>query len=556
MHLNRIKKFTILAKNILQKKYVNVFLGILLICLITLPVKAQVFIFPDLTNTNNWLPQSEKNAEVSVCIRLDGICLFQVTAPQENVSERVGLIQDRLKEISHLYFSQKDPEAIIERKTINKLPNISVTIDGQEIRLMTVTALDMKNEGVDIATKANFIIEQLEQGLKRGKKERESIYLVKKGLISAAIVGSLLIINLLLSRLIKQLSSSKDRVSKSRSGQPISTLLIRREQWNIKEVQYRLLQITQGGIWFAGMLVIIGLFPYTRIGQVWLITFLRIPIRIGIVSLVTYLIIRISYALIDKFSSILFNQDLLAVAVESNQRLHLRLTTISLVSRSIITIILMVIGIIVALSAIGINIAPLLAGVGILGVGVSLASQNLIRDAINGFFIIIEDQYAIGDVIEVGAFSGLVENINLRITQLRDPAGRLVTVPNSEVRIVANLSSKWSRADLMIPVAYETDIDQALKVVDEVAQDMTKDKFWKTDILDNPEILGVDNFEEWGLIIRVWIKTRPLKQWNVSREFRRRLKVAFDSQGLPLPIRQQKLWLTHDSSDKNSRPPA
>ncbi|XTZ12335.1 MAG: mechanosensitive ion channel family protein, partial [cyanobacterium endosymbiont of Rhopalodia inflata] len=86
------------------------FLGILLICLITLPVKAQVFIFPDLTNTNNWLPQSEKNAEVSVCIRLDGICLFQVTAPQENVSERVGLIQDRLKEISRLYFSQKDPE--------------------------------------------------------------------------------------------------------------------------------------------------------------------------------------------------------------------------------------------------------------------------------------------------------------------------------------------------------------------------------------------------------------------------------------------------------------
>ncbi|MGP0127874.1 MAG: mechanosensitive ion channel family protein [cyanobacterium endosymbiont of Rhopalodia musculus] len=555
MHLNKIRKFAILAKNILRKKSVNVFLGILLICLITLPVKAQAFVFPDLINTNNWLPQSEKNAEVSVCIRLDGICLFQVTSQLENVSERVSLIQDRLKEISHLYFSQEDPEAIIERKTINNLPNINVTIDGQEIRLMTVTTLDVKNEGVDIATKANFIIEQLEQGLKRGKKERESIYLIKRGLISAAIVGLLLIINSLLSRLIKQLSSSKDRVSKYRSSQPISTLLIRREQWNIKEVQYRLLQITQGGIWLAGILIMIGLFPYTRIGKIWLIAFLRIPIRIGIVSLVTYLVIRISYAFIDKFSSILFNQDLLA-KVESDQRLHLRLTTISLVARSIITIILMVIGIIVALSAIGINIAPLLAGVGILGVGVSLASQNLIRDAINGFFIIIEDQYAIGDVIEVGAFSGLVENINLRITQLRDPAGRLVTVPNSEVRIVANLSSKWSRADLMIPVAYETDIDQALKVVCEVAQEMTQDKFWKTDILDNPEILGVDNFEEWGLIIRVWIKTRPLKQWNVSREFRRRLKVAFDSQGLPLPIRQQKLWLTHDSSDKNSRPPA
>ncbi|WP_267384174.1 mechanosensitive ion channel family protein [Cyanobacterium sp. uoEpiScrs1] len=505
-----------------------------------------------MTNTNNWLPQSEKNAEVSVCIRLDGICLFQVTTKLENVSERVGLIQNRLKQISYLYFSQKTPKAIITKKMINNLPNINVSISEQEIRLMTVTTLDVKNEGVDTATKANFIIERLEQGLKRGKKEREGIYLLKKGFISAAIIGSLLVINFLLSRLVKQLSSSRDRVYKYRSSQPISTVLTRREQWNIKEVQYRLLQITQGGIWFAGTLIIIGLFPYTRIGQIWLINFLRIPIRIGIVSLGTYLVIRTSYALIDKFSSILFNQDLLSI--DSNQRLQLRLTTISLVARSIITIIWIVIGIIVALSVIGINVAPLLAGVGILGVGVSLSSQNLIRDAINGFFIIVEDQYAVGDVIQVGDFSGLVENINLRITQLRDPAGRLVTVPNSEVRIVANLSSNWSRADLMIPVAYEIDVDKALKIVHQVAQDMMQDKFWKNNILDNPEILGVDSFEEWGLIIRVWIKTRPLKQWEVSREFRRRLKVDFDNEGLPLAIRQQKLFLTHDSSSKNGRP--
>lgn len=549
---SKTRKLAGLASEILQKKFVSVFLSIVLIFLVTLPVKAQVFVFPDLTNTNNWLPQSEKGSEVSVCIRLDGICLFQVTAQLETISERVDLIQDRLKEISHLYFSQKYPEAKVERKTINNLPNIIVTIGGKEIRLMTVTTLDVKNEGVDTATKANFIIEQLEQGLKRGKEERKSIYLVEKGITSAAIMGSLLIINFLLSRQIKRLSSFRDRVSQSRASQPISTLLIRREQWNIKEVQYRLLQITQGGIWLAGTLVIIGLFPYTRIGKLWLITFLRIPIRIGIVSLGTYLVIRLSYALIDKFSSILFNQDLLAI--ESNQRLQLRLTTISLVARSIITIILVVTGIIVSLSAIGINIAPLLAGVGILGVGVSLASQNLIRDAINGFFIIIEDQYAIGDIIQVDNFSGLVENINLRITQLRDPEGRLITVPNSEIKIVANLSSNWSRADLLIPVAYETDIDQALKVVRKVAQDMTQDKSWRTDILDNPEILGVDNFEEWGLNIRVWIKTKPLKQWDVSREFRRRLKVAFDSQGLPLPIPQRKLWLTRNYSGENSRP--
>lgn len=549
---SKIRESVGLVREILHKKrYVSIFLSVIFIVLVALPVKAQVFVFPDLTNTNNWLLQSEKGSEVSVCIRLDGICLFQVTEQLEAISERVSLIQDRLNKISRLYFSQKYPEAKIERKTMNNLPNINVTIGGNKIRLMTVTTLDVANEGVDIATKANLIIEKLEQGLKRGKEERKSIYLVEKGITSAAIIGALLIINFLLSRQIKRLSSFRDRVSESRTSQPISTILIRREQWNIKEVQYRILQITQGGIWLAGTLVILGLFPYTRIGKIWLITFLRIPIRIGIVSLGTYLVIRLSYALIAKFSSILFNQDLLAI--ESNQRLQLRLTTISLVARSIITIILVVTGIIVSLSAIGINIAPLLAGVGILGVGVSLASQNLIRDAINGFFIIIEDQYAVGDVIQVDNFSGLVENINLRITQLRDPEGRLITVPNSEIKIVANLSSNWSRADLLIPVAYEVDIDKALKVVSQVAQDMTQDKFWRADILDNPEILGVDNFEEWGLIIRVWIKTKPLKQWDVSREFRRRLKVAFDSYNLPLTIPQRKLWSNRNSSGENSR---
>ncbi len=552
MSLEPTRKSVNVFKTSLIKRLISFFLISLTIFLVALPVNAQGIIFPDLTNTNSWLPQSDDNSEVSACIRLDGICLFKVAAPKSDISERVRLIEDRLNKISKIYFYQEEPQLQIDTQTINNLPNINVTIEGQEIRLMTVTTLDVQNEGIGLETKASYIIEQLKAGLERGRQERQYISLIQKGLISLAIAGVLLIANFLLIRQIKRLRVSKDRVSESRLGQPISTLLIRREQWNIKEVQYRLLQMIQGGIWLGGLLIIIGLFPYTRIGQIWLITFLRIPVRIGIVGLGTYLFIRLSYALIAKVTSVLFNQHLLSL--ESNQRLQLRLTTISLVARSIITIILIGIGIIVALSAIGVNIAPLLAGVGILGVGVSLASQNLIRDAINGFFIIIEDQYAVGDVIEVGQFAGFVENINLRITQLRDPAGRLVTIPNSEVKIVANLSSNWSRADLLIPVAYEIDIDKALKIIHEVAQEMIQDNFWKTNILENPEILGVDNFEERGLIIRVWIKTKPLKQWDVSREFRRRLKVAFDRQGLPLPLPQQKLWLTRDGSRKNSRP--
>ena len=179
---------------------------------------------------------------------------------------------------------------------------------------------------------------------------------------------------------------------------------------------------------------------------------------------------------------------------------------------------------------------------GLLGAAISLASQNFIKDAINGFFIIIEDQYAVGDVINVGNATGLVENINLRITQIRDAEGQLITIPNSKIEIVANLSSHWSRADIHIPVAYQTDIDKALELIHREAEKMSQDKDWQEQILEAPQLLGVERFDDRGVVVRIWIKTQPLKQWDVSREFRRRIKVQFEQAGMPLPLPQQQVW--------------
>jgi moderate conductance mechanosensitive channel len=123
----------------------------------------------------------------------------------------------------------------------------------------------------------------------------------------------------------------------------------------------------------------------------------------------------------------------------------------------------------------GVNVIPLLAGASLVGVAVSLASQSLIKDAINGFLIIVEDQYALGDAINVNSVSGLVENLNLRMTQIRDAEGRLITIPNSEIKIVANLSNRWSRADLNIPVGYQSDIDSCLELIENVALEMDED---------------------------------------------------------------------------------
>jgi moderate conductance mechanosensitive channel len=253
---------------------------------------------------------------------------------------------------------------------------------------------------------------------------------------------------------------------------------------------------------------------------------------LGIIGLGTYLIIRLSYAIIKKFSCAITRNSLLTP--EANHRLELRISTISGVTKGIVTVFWIGVGTLVTLVILGVNIGSLLAGAGLLGVALSLASQNLIKDAINGFFIILEDQYAIGDVIAVEQVSGFVETMNLRITQLRDAEGRLITIPNSQTKIVANLSSNWSRADLNSPVAYHADVDKALQVIDHVTQEMTQDELWREQILDKPEVLGVDDFGIRGVIIRVWIKTQPLKQWLVARE-----------SGISIPIPQPKVWFNN-----------
>ncbi|ACB52233.1 hypothetical protein cce_2885 [Crocosphaera subtropica ATCC 51142] len=519
----------------------------------TLPVKAQPQIIPflpELRDTSSWLPQNSQEANITTCIRLDGLCLFNITYPKSKIAERVETINNRLDRITNLYFSQENPELEITQRG-QENPRIYVTVGDETIQLLTIGNLDLQNEGIDAETKANNIIEQLREGLIEAKNERKLESLISRGLIAIGILGGAFIVNKLIIRKINRLKTSQESIGEERSDQPMSMLLTNRQHWNIKEVQYRLLQLAQAGIWIGSSLIIIGLFPYTRIAQIWLVSLLRIPARLGIVGVGTYLTIRLSYALIAKVTSVLMIRNLLDF--QENQRLQLRINTVTVVFRSVVTIVLTGSGFLIGLSLIGVNTAPLLAGLGILGVGVSLASQNLIRDAINGFFIILEDQYAVGDVIQVQDFGGLVENINLRITQLRDPEGRLITIPNSEVKIVANHSSNWSRADLLIPVAYDADIDQVLHIVKDVAELMAKDRQWRHHIVDKPEILGVDNFEQRGLIIRVWIKTKPLKQWDVSREFRRRLKVEFDKQGLPLPVPQQKVWFTNDNMNNKDQ---
>ncbi len=520
-------------------------------------LQAQLPYLPNIREYTEILGQIQPRAREFSCVRLDGRCLFKIvsTTPSE-LSERIQVIQNRFNDLSSAYLEDETAQFNIRKQQNGNLWDIYLEISGKErtienedARLLTITRQDAEAYGVNVPTRADQIIEVLERGFQQARQERQPGFLARQGIIAAILSIAIALISLPISRWIRRLRKSTQQLAPSEISRsaPISAQFSQRQKWNIKEIQYRLLQLLRILLWGGGILYILFLFPHTRVIYTLIIVAIRVPLIIIGIGVLTYLLIRLSYALIARFVSTVFGSTYV-LSRRANQRKQLRVNTITRIGRSVVTIIWIGIGIIAALSVTGINVAPLLAGAGIVGLAISLAAQNLIKDAINGFFILLEDQYAVGDVIKVGEVDGLVENINLRITQLRDAAGRLITVPNSEIRIVANLSSQWSRADLNIPIAYHTDVDKALEIISHVAQEMSQDSLWQEKILESPQVLGVENFEDRGIIIKVWIKTEPLKQWEVSREFRRRIAIAFERASIPILPPQQQVWLNRHAN--------
>ncbi|MEH1936032.1 MAG: mechanosensitive ion channel family protein [Nostoc sp.] len=515
---------------------------------------AQIPFLPQLQAPSS-VSNDSNDRVVSGWIYLDGRRLFQIAASKANFPERSEDIQKKLQKIGQNYFQSPAKTAVkVEVRKVNELPVIYV--NGQY--LMTVTSEDAGLRQVDISTSANQVAEALEEDLQEAKQERQTQFLIDQGKIAAGIGLAMIVIswgvysweqrdkkNLLYPIASQPPRGPQNSPISTAAAQPITTQLNQQQKQHLQEVKRRLFQLSQAGIWGSGSFFILGLFPYTRGFQLGIITAAQFPLRLGIVFLGTYVVIRFTYALIDRFTTTLISSGAF-LTPESSERLQLRVSTFSGVTKSIATGICVGVGILLALVSLGIDIVPLLAGASLVGVALSLASQNLIKDAINGFLIILEDQYALGDVITVGDVGGLVENLNLRMTQLRDSEGRLITIPNGEIKVVANLSSRWSRADLTIPIAYQADTEQALKLIETVAEKMNQEMQWQRQILEPPQVLGIDQFGDRGLIIRVWIKTQPLKQWDVARELRRRLKVALDEAGISISVPQQAIWVNDD----------
>jgi small-conductance mechanosensitive channel len=217
--------------------------------------------------------------------------------------------------------------------------------------------------------------------------------------------------------------------------------------------------------------------------------------------------------------------------------------TISQLLRSVGRVVIVSIAVLLTFNVF-INIAPILAGAGILGLAVSFGAQSLVRDIISGFFILLENQFAVGDVIEAAGKSGVVEKMTMRVVVLRDLEGTMHVIPNGEMKVISNKTRGWARAVVDISVPYTEDVDRALAVVRDEAAQFSTDRTWGLQ-LDGPvEVLGVESMTDNAVVIRTLLKTQPGSQWNVAREFRRRLINRFAKESIESPFQQRRVHVT------------
>ena len=290
------------------------------------------------------------------------------------------------------------------------------------------------------------------------------------------------------------------------------------------------------------------------------------PLRIALIIFIAWLIRKILHRATDRFErgvsektplkDVPLPDDISTVSGRRALRQHTlasrakqRAVTIGTVLRSGVSLIIFLIAALLVLSELDLNLAPLIASAGIAGLAIGFGAQSMVKDFLAGMFIILEDQFGVGDIVDTGLATGLVEEVSLRTTRLRDQAGTLWIVPNGEIQRVGNTSQLWSNAVLDVEVAYNTNIDFAISVIKK-----TLDEIWKSDLPDatviaEPNVLGVERLGDSSVVIRAVVKCEPAEQWVMGRIARKKLKEALDEAGIEIPFPQRTVWMrTEDTS--------
>lgn len=237
----------------------------------------------------------------------------------------------------------------------------------------------------------------------------------------------------------------------------------------------------------------------------------------------------------------------LAQHKQQTVRAEKRAVTLGAMLESLVSIVVWTTASFLILGEVGVSLGPLIASAGIVGIAVGFGAQSIVRDFLAGIFVIVEDQYGVGDVIDVGEAIGTVEEVGFRTTQIRDISGVLWTVPNGVIQRVGNFSQIWSKSVFDIEVAYDTDIDHAMAVIKDVLDEAWHENEETATIIEEPEVQGVQAFGESAVVIRAVVKTDPAEQWAVARMIRARLKKTFDAEGIDIPFPQRTVWVKNDT---------
>ena len=220
---------------------------------------------------------------------------------------------------------------------------------------------------------------------------------------------------------------------------------------------------------------------------------------------------------------------------QSKQEIKKRTDTLTAVFVGLGKIVLATIIVFMILSELNVPVGPIMAGFGVVGIAVGFGAQYLIRDLIAGIFILLENQYRVGDVAKVADVAGLVEEVNLRKTVLRDLDGIVHHVPNGEIRVASNYTRQYSRVNLNVRVAYKTNLDHVINVINRVGEELAKDEKWRHKIITTPQVLRVDNLGDSGIELKILGDVKPIEQWDIMGELRKRIKEAFDKEGIEIP---------------------
>ncbi|MCW2757742.1 MAG: ykuT [Nocardioidaceae bacterium] len=230
-----------------------------------------------------------------------------------------------------------------------------------------------------------------------------------------------------------------------------------------------------------------------------------------------------------------------------------RVQTMGSLLKSIVTGVVFTVVVVMAVSELGYDVAPILAGAGILGVAIGFGSQTLVKDFLSGIFMIFEDQYGVGDTVDLGEANGTVEAVSLRVTRVRDINGTVWYVRNGEILRVGNMSQNWARTVLDVPVGYDEDLDRVKQVLGDVAVDLWDDAGFRGQVIEKPEVWGVQSLEPDSVLVRVVMKTTPGAQWLVAREMRERVKARFDAERIEIPLPQRVVWQRSDDEREARR---